>query len=78
MNYWLLIENISFTYKADGSIEIWNENDTAIKGLSLAIRERNDYIKLDDEVPSSRLCGDDTIIWFDIPAKGKRTLSFIN
>jgi hypothetical protein len=78
MNYWLLIENISFAFNADGSIEIWNENDTAIKGLSLAIRERNDYIKLDDEVPSSRLCGDDTIIWFDIPAKGKRTLSFIN
>ena len=78
MDYWLLTENISFKYNTDGSIEIRNENDTEIKGLSLAVRTRNEDIRLDGENPSLRICGDDTIIWFDIPANSKRTLSFIN
>ena len=78
MDYWLLIENVSFKYNADGSIEIKNENDTAIQGLSLAIRAKMENIRLDEEVPLSKSYGDDTILWFDIAAKGERTLRFIN
>ncbi|MBE0653875.1 MAG: hypothetical protein IH594_08760 [Bacteroidales bacterium] len=75
MNYWLMTENISFEYTSDGSVEISNFNDIAIKGLSLAVRAKKDNLKLDGVEPFSKQAGDDTVLWFDIPAKGKRVLS---
>ena len=75
VDYWVLTESISFKYNNDGTIEISNNNDKAIKGLSLAVRARRENIKLDGDDFLSKEAGDDTVIWFDVPANGKRVLS---
>jgi hypothetical protein len=67
LDYWILIENISFDYMPDGTIYINNLNDKSIKGFSLAIKA--DVVRIDGEIPKSRRAGDDTVIWFDIPAR---------
>ena len=67
LDYWILIENISFDYMPDGTIYINNLNDKSIKGFSLAIKA--DVVRIDGEIPKSRRAGDDTVLWFDIPAR---------
>ncbi len=66
LDYWVLIENISFDYLDDGTIYINNLNDKDISGLSLAMKA--DIARVDGVVPAYRRVGDDTIFWFDIPA----------
>lgn len=75
VDYWVMTENISFKYNHDGTIEIINNNDKAIKGLSLAVRAGRENIKLDGEEFLSKQTGDDTVLWFDVPANDKRVLS---
>jgi hypothetical protein len=72
LDYWVLIENISFDYNADGTIYINNLNDKPVKGFSLAIRA--DKIKIDGEIPKCRRSGDETVFWFDMPAGKHVTL----
>lgn len=74
VDYWVLKESISFKYINDGTIEISNNNDKAIKGLSLAVRAKRENLKLDGEDFLSKEAGDDTVLWFDVPANGKRIL----
>jgi len=66
LDYWILAENISFDYMPDGVIIIRNVNDKPIKGISLAIKANNPHIN--GLMTKSRRSGDETIIWFDIPA----------
>ncbi len=66
LDYWILSENISFTYSPDGTINLFNNNDKGIEGLSLAVRAES--VLLDGAKPSSRRYGDDLVFWFDIPA----------
>ena len=76
LNYWLLLENVRFDYKIDGTIDIFNGNDKDIKGLSIAVGRNSARMLLDGSEPVSRIIEDDLIIWFDIPSKSRRTLSF--
>ena len=69
LDYWILTENISFDYSPDGSIFLSNNNDKAIKGLSLAVHAGS--VRINGEIPRSRRAGENTIFWFDMPA-GKR------
>jgi len=66
LDYWILSENISFTYSPDGTINLYNKNDKGIKGLSLAVRAES--VLIDGVKPSSRRYGNDLVFWFDIPA----------
>jgi len=68
LHYWILTENISFDYLPEGDINICNNNNELIKGLSLAINASD--IKINSETPKFRRVGEDIIIWFDIPANG--------
>ena len=76
LNYWLLLENVRFEYHTDGTIEILNDNNQNINGLSIAISRNSGRILLDGNEPLSRTIGDDLIFWFDIPANSRRTISF--
>jgi hypothetical protein len=67
LDYWVLIENISFDYMPEGAIYINNLNNKSIDGFSLAIKAHN--IRIDGKVPKSRKAGDDTVVWFDLPAR---------
>ena len=78
LNYWLLIENVRFEYQADGTIDVFNDNDQGIKGLSIAISRKSGMILLDGYEPVSRTVDDDLVFWFDIPANSRRTISFDN
>jgi|WetSurSiteA1Bulk_404760.scaffolds.fasta_scaffold03181_3 hypothetical protein len=69
LDYWILIENVSFEYMSDGRINVLNLNNEDIKGLSLAVQAET--VLVDDEIPKNKRIGEDTIFWFDIPAKGK-------
>jgi hypothetical protein len=73
LDYWVLIENISFDYMPDGTIYINNLNDKSINGFSLAIEAES--VKIDGEIPKCRRSGDDTVFWFDIPAKQRVRLN---
>jgi len=67
MDYWTLIENVSFDYMPDGVIYIRNGNDQPVKGLSLAVHANS--VKINGEIPKLRRVGENTIFWFDIPAR---------
>ena len=65
LNYWILSENVEFQYLQDGSTSIINNNDKAIKGISLIMRANK--ILIDGKAPSMKhLADSDTIFWFDI------------
>jgi hypothetical protein len=66
LEYWILCEKISFYYAPDGSVFLSNNNDKAIKGLSLAVHA--DSVKINGNIPESRRVGENTVFWFDIPA----------
>jgi hypothetical protein len=63
LDYQLLMKKISFNYDTD-VITVTNNNDIAIKGISLAIKQAD--VLINGTVPKSRISGDDTIFWFDI------------
>lgn len=67
INYWIMIEKISFEYLLDGTIRVNNNNDLPIHGLSMAVRARD--IRVNGKLPHSKLVGEDIIFWFDIPGK---------
>lgn len=68
LDYWVLLENVTFEYLPDGSIEVFNANDKQINGLSLAFRA--DSVQINGEVPSFKRIMNNTIVWFDLPAGG--------
>jgi len=72
LDYWILIENISFDYMADGIIYVNNNNDKPIKGLSLIAHANN--VRINGEIPKFRRVGENTIFWFDIPAKYRSSI----
>ena len=74
LNYWTLIENITFEYEPDGIVNIYNNNAQPVKGLSLALRIDVKAIRIDGKSPSSKQAGEDAIIWFDMPANSMATL----
>lgn len=67
LDYWILIENVSFDYLPDRTIIINNLNDQGIRGFSLAVKAGN--VKIDGKIPKCKRSGDDTIFWFDIGAR---------
>lgn len=72
LDYWILIENVSFKYMSDGIIYIYNGNDKPIKGLSLVVNASNVWIN--NKIPKFRRVGENTIFWFDIPARNQVSL----
>lgn len=75
LDYWIMTENISFDYLPDGIVVINNNNDKAIKGLSLVAHADN--LRIDGEVPQLRKIGENTVFWFDIPAKSRVRLQSV-
>jgi hypothetical protein len=75
LNYWILTENISFKYMPGGEINIYNNNDKPIYGLSLIIQSSG--ILVNGEIPKFKRVGDDTIFWFDIQAREHVVLKVI-
>jgi hypothetical protein len=65
LDYWILIENVSFEYMSDGGIKVLNLGNEPIKGLSLAVHAK--AVRINREITSSKQVGEDTIVWFDIP-----------
>jgi hypothetical protein len=76
LNYWLLLENVRFEYNINGTIDMFNDNNQEIKGLSIAISSSSGRILLDGNEPMSRTINGDLIFWLDIPANSRRTISF--
>ncbi len=68
IGYWILTENVSFKYKPDGKIVVWNDNEKPICGLSLIVQSSN--VLVNGVIPKFRRIGDDTIFWFDINPNG--------
>ena len=75
LDYWIQLEKISFEYTPEGSINIYNGNDSAVKGLSLVLQADN--IRINGEIPAFKKSGDNTIVWFDIPAKEHVSLQVV-
>jgi hypothetical protein len=73
LDYWMLIENISFEYMPDGTIYINNLNDRVIGGFSLVVKAGN--VSIDGKITKFRKAGDDTIFWFDLAAKQRVRLT---
>lgn len=72
LDYWILVENISFEYRPDGTIYIYNGNKKDVKGLSLIVS--SDKVRINGEIPKFKREGDNTIFWFDIPAGARMVL----
>lgn len=67
LDYWILIENVTFEYMPNGIINVYNNNDKPIKGLSLVMRTNS--VLLNGEIPMFKRVGEDIIFWFDISTK---------
>lgn len=66
LDYWTLTDNVSFDYLSDGSVIVNNNNNEIIKDFSLAINAGKNSVLVDGSKPSSRVYGEDVIIWFDL------------
>jgi hypothetical protein len=64
LNYWIMLEKVEFQYLPDGSINVINNNDDSIKGLSLIIKAQK--VLIDGKLPAMKKTNDDTIFWFDL------------
>ena len=65
-----------FDYQAEGTIDVFNDNDQEIKVLSIAISRNSGMTFLDGNEPVSRPVDEDLILLFDITANSRRTISF--
>ncbi|HBE41340.1 MAG TPA: hypothetical protein DDW27_09075 [Bacteroidales bacterium] len=74
LNYWRMLENISFDYLPDGAIRIINHNNTDVKGFSIALHASPGDLTVNGEKPFSRKIGDDIIVWFDLPSEEEAVL----
>jgi hypothetical protein len=72
LDYWIMLENVSFEYTPDRGIRVINLNNEPIEGLSIAFHAKT--VQINGETPAHKQVGEDTIIWFDIPAKGEVSL----
>jgi hypothetical protein len=70
LDYWIQLEGIYFEYMPSGVIRIYNNNDESIKGLSLVLGSKANSIRINEEIPKSRQVEGNTIIWFNMAAKG--------
>jgi len=75
LNYWIMIEKITFEYLPNGDIIIQNRNDKIIRGLSIAIYASD--ILIIGKTPESKIIGTDIVLWFDIEA-GEKVILKIN
>lgn len=64
LNYWILLKNVKFDYLPDGSINVINNNNIPIKGLSLIIKAKK--ILVDGIEPAMKHENNETIFWFNI------------
>jgi hypothetical protein len=76
LDYWIKLENVSFEYLTNGEIEIVNNNNQPIKGVSLALK--TDRFQVKGKEPSIKKLGNDTILWFDIEAGEKVRIKFLD
>jgi hypothetical protein len=74
LDYWIQLENISFEYKTTGAIDIYNNNDKSIQGLSLALHTNGNSVRINGEIPAFKQVDEDAIVWFNIPAKSHVSL----
>lgn len=72
LDYWILTENVSFTFSPDGTISLYNNNDQDIEGLSMAVKAERVFV--DGAIPEMRHHENDLIFWFDMPAKTVKTI----
>ena len=67
MDYWIMLEKITFEYLQNGDIIVYNNNDMPINGLSMAARTKG--IRVNGEPPNSKFIGEDIIFWLDLQGK---------
>jgi hypothetical protein len=75
LDYWILVEKISFEYKPDGHIDVYNGNTKPINGFSLVVNANN--VTVNGETPKLKRVGTETVFWFDIGA-GEHMILKIN
>ncbi len=64
LDYWILLQKVSFEYLPDGSINIINNNDKPINGLSMVIKAKE--VLVNGKIPAMKPSGEDTIFWFNM------------
>ncbi|MEO6136659.1 MAG: hypothetical protein ABIP35_16010 [Ginsengibacter sp.] len=72
LDYNVLLKKISFEYLPNGEVNITNNNEEEIKGLSLVIKANN--VLVNGQAPSMKKIGDELIVWFNMPGKSTMTL----
>lgn len=77
MDYWLLLENISFEYKENGDVVVSNNNDVMINGLSLAIESPYYGVAVDGVRPQRKIASENSVVSFDIDAGESKTIKII-
>lgn len=73
LDYGIVLDSISFEYLPDGRINIINQSDKVVKGLSLVVRAKS--ILINGEIPLFKKVGEDIVAWFDIPGNGYAILN---
>ncbi len=75
LDYYEGMRRIQITKISDHSLEMHNTSDKALKGLSFILS--GNHIQIDgQEAPSQKPSGNETVVWFDVEAYQKLTLSW--
>jgi hypothetical protein len=69
LGYWISLKDISFDYLPNGEIQVNNNNNSPVKGLSIILKTEEVFV--DGHVPLMKHLGQETIVWFDIAANSK-------
>lgn len=69
LDYWISLTHISFEYLPGGEIQVNNNNNSPVKGLSIILNTENVFV--DGHIPLMKHLGQEKIIWFDMAANSK-------
>lgn len=76
MDYQLSVKDVTYKVINENVIEVTNNGDNDIFGLSFTITSTG--VTIEDEMPSMKIVGEDIIFWFDLESGETKTITTNN
>ena len=76
LDYRTSIDNIEYNINPDGRVQVSNNTDSMIVGLSMAVKAK--AVTVDGTIPQFKKLNSDIIFWFDLDAYESKVIRYID
>ena len=76
LDYRTSIDNIEYNINPDGRVQVSNNNDYKISGLSMVVEAKS--VTVDGTIPQYKKASNDIIFWFDLDSYETKIIRFID